>query len=124
MAAFDEWFAELPEPQATSLAAMRDLLDELLPEAEHAMSYGAPAWTVDGVAVAGLSSATRHWSYLPHSGTVTAALADTLASYDVSKGAVRVPADRALPRRLVRALLRARQAEIAQPRASTRRPSR
>lgn len=96
---------------------MRDLLDDLLPTAEHAMSYGVPAWTVDGARVAGLSSAKAHWSYLPHSGTVTAALAEELGAYDVSKGAVKVPADRTLPRPLVRALLRTRQAEIAQQRA-------
>ena len=123
MTAFDDWFAALPEPQATTLAAMRDLLDALLPTAEHAMSYGAPAWTVDGATVAGLSSAKAHWSYLPHSGTVTAALGEELAGYGVSKGAVRVPADRTLPRALVRKLLAARQTEIAQP-GATRRPRR
>lgn len=124
MTAFDDWFSALPEPQATTLAAMRDLLDAVLPAAEHTMSYGVPAWTVDGARVAGLSSAKAHWSYLPHSGTVTATLAKELAGYDVSKGAVRVPADRTLPRPLVRALVRARQAEIAQPRAKAPRPSR
>lgn len=113
MADVDDWFAALPEPQATTLAAMRRLLDELLPGADHVMSYGAPGWSVDGTVVAGLSSSAGHWSYLPHSGTVTATLADRLRDYRTSRGAVRVPAGDTLPRDLVAALLAARTAEVA-----------
>jgi uncharacterized protein YdhG (YjbR/CyaY superfamily) len=47
------------------------------------------------------------------SGSITAELADVLAGYDTTKGAVRFPADAPLPREILAALLDARRAEIA-----------
>ena len=47
------------------------------------------------------------------SGSITAELADELADYDTTKGAVRFPADTPLPPEVIAALVRARRAEIA-----------
>lgn len=91
---------------------MRRRILTVIPGAEQGISYAAPAFRVDGVAVAGLSAAARHLSYLPHSGTVVATLASALAGYHTSKGAIRFPIDEPLPADLVRALVAARLAEI------------
>lgn len=108
----DAYIAQQPEPQRSSLTAMRALLGGLLPRAEEAMAYGAPAWTVDGTAVAGLSGSAKHWSYLPHSGSVVATLGETLSAYETSKGAIKVPAGETLKKPLVKKLVAARLAEL------------
>ncbi len=108
----DAYIAQQPEPQRSNITAMRALIGSLLPRAEEAIAYGAPAWTVDGIAVAGLSGSAKHWSYLPHSGSVVATLGDALAAYETSKGAVKVPAGATLPKPLVKKLIGARLDEV------------
>lgn len=118
-AEIDAYLAGLDEPHRSTLAALRDLLVEVLPDAEQGMSYAAPAFRVAGRPVAGFSAAARHVSYLPHSGTVLTALAErdpgTLAGVAWSKGAVRLPPDAPPPRALIEALVAARLEELARP---------
>ncbi len=84
---------------------MRSTLRDLLLDASEALSYGMPAFLVDGKPVAGYAWAKRHCSYYPHSGAVLPELADELHGYDWSKGALRFPTDESLPRELVARLV-------------------
>jgi uncharacterized protein YdhG (YjbR/CyaY superfamily) len=104
----DAYLAAQPEPQRATLAAMRGIIGGLVPRAEEGIAYGAPAWRVDGTAIAGITGSARHCSYLPHSGEVVALLGDALAGYDVAKGTVRFAVGTPLPRALVRRLLTTR----------------
>lgn len=113
MTGIDAWVAQQAEPQRTGLARAAAVIRDLLPGAEEATTYGLPAWKVDGSNVAGLACARGHWSYVPFSGAVTETLGEALAGYEVTKGTVRVPADAALPKALVRQLVRARLAELS-----------
>ncbi len=54
----------------------------------------------------------HHCSYLPMSGSVTAALAEELSGYETTKGSVKFPADAPLPEPILRALVDARLAEL------------
>lgn len=108
----DDYLAGVEEPGRGTLDALRRTILELLPEAEQGVSYGVPVFRVDGRPVAGFSAARRHLSYLPHSGSVLAALGDRIAGYGASKGALRFPPDAPLPADLVADLIAARQREI------------
>jgi uncharacterized protein YdhG (YjbR/CyaY superfamily) len=108
----DAYLAELDEPKRSTLAAVRDTIVELLPEAEPCIAYGAPAFKVGGKTVAGLAASDAHLSYLPHSGDVLGSLQDDLAGYRWSKGALRFAIDEPLPRRLVEKLIDARMREL------------
>lgn len=107
----DAYIAALDEPRRSTLEHMRQEVLAVVPTAEQGISYGVPVFRVDGVAVAGLSAARGHLSYLPHSGSVVAALGAALDGHPHSKGAVRFPVDQPLPGDLVRALIEARLAE-------------
>lgn len=102
----------LDEPARTTLAAVRDTILELQPDAEPCLSYGAPAFKVQGRAIAGLTASKGHLSYLPHSGSVLETLGDEVAGYQTSKGALRFPLDTPLPKPLVEKLLDARLHEL------------
>jgi uncharacterized protein YdhG (YjbR/CyaY superfamily) len=108
----DDYLAEAPEPQRSTLQVLRSTLRELLPEAQEALSYGMPAVIYEGRPVAGYAWAKRHCSYYPHSGTVLTALADVLDAYDWSKGTLRFPVDAPLPRELVARLVEVRLADL------------
>jgi uncharacterized protein YdhG (YjbR/CyaY superfamily) len=61
-----------------------------------------------GKTIAGFAAFKNHVSYLPHSGSVFPELADELAGYAKSTGALRFPIDRPLPRDLVHKLVAVR----------------
>jgi uncharacterized protein YdhG (YjbR/CyaY superfamily) len=96
-----------PEPQRSTLRALRFTLRELLPNATEALSYGVPACVVNGKPVAGYAWARRHCS-CPHPSAVLTELIHQLERYDCSKGTLRFPTDGPLPRELVARLVAAR----------------
>ncbi|HUR55398.1 MAG TPA: DUF1801 domain-containing protein, partial [Gemmataceae bacterium] len=69
----DEYLAALDDTKRTTLETLRRTILELVPDAEETMSYGMPAFKLDGKAVAGFAAFKRHLSYVPHSGSVLTA---------------------------------------------------
>lgn len=113
----DAHLAALPQPQRDTLTALRDTLRELLPDAEECLSYGMPCFKIGGKAVAGFDAFKAHCSYFPHSGSVVGRVTGIPAWCSApSKGTLQFPVDRPLPKALVKRLVQARQAEIAEKR--------
>jgi len=83
----------------------------ILPEAEQCISYGLPAFKLQGKVVAGFAAFKSHLSYLPHSGSVIAQLATETEGYTKTKGSLHFPFDEPLPSELVKKLLDTRIAE-------------
>ena len=108
----DEYLARLEPPKRETLEALRRSILAVVPDAEEGLSYGAPAFRVRGKLVAGFTAAKDHLSYLPHSGTVLAALPDDVAGYRTSKGALAFEPATPLPDPLVTTLIRARLREL------------
>lgn len=110
----DEYLAGAPEPQRSTLMSLRAMLTSLLPDAVEGISYGVPAFLVEGKPVAGYAHAKRHCSYFPHSGSVLAQVeSGLLEGYDWSKGTLRFPVDRVPSEELVRRLIELRLAMLA-----------
>ena len=107
----DRYLEALEEPKRGTLEALRRSILEVVPEAEQGISYGMPAFKVEGRTVAGFAAFKHRLSYLPHSGSVLATLADDVAAYETSKGSLRFAVDKPLPRQLVKKLVRARMRE-------------
>ncbi|MFC0438260.1 iron chaperone [Kutzneria buriramensis] len=108
----DAYLAELAEPQRRTLQRLRSDIRGLLPDAQECISYGMPAFKVDGRVVAGFAAFTKHLSYLPHSGSVLAELGDDLADYEHTKSSLHFSHDQPLLKALVRKLIRARLRQI------------
>ncbi len=105
----DEYLNSVPEPQQTTLRDLRATLLSILPEGDEGISYGVPAISIGGKAVAGYSYAKRHCSYFPHSGSVLNMIdPERLEGYDWSKGTLRFPVDQPLDEGLVRELVKVR----------------
>jgi len=108
----DRYLATLTEPKRSTLEAVRRSIMEVVPEAEQCISYGMPAFKVEGKAVAGFAAFKNHLSYLPHSSSVFSMLPDETAPYKASKGALQFAIDTPLPKRLVKKLVIARMREL------------
>lgn len=118
----DAYLAALSPEQRATLEKVRTAIRAAAPRAEEGMSYGMPAF-IQGRPVAGYGASAKHCAFYPMSGTVISTLAEDLAGYDTSKGAIRFPIGKPPPATLVRKLVKARLAEIAAaktPAANTR----
>jgi len=108
----EEYLEAAPEPHRSTLITLRAMLRELLPDATEAMSYGVPAFKVEGRAIAGYAYHKHHCGYYPHSESVLAELGEDLTGFDWSRGTLRFPIDDPLPQPLVARLVAARLAEL------------
>jgi uncharacterized protein YdhG (YjbR/CyaY superfamily) len=105
----DEYLAALDEPKRGTLESLRVTIIEIVPEAEQCISYGIPAFRLNGKVIAGFAAFKSHLSYFPHSGSVLPELADDLVGYTASKGTLRFAVDMPLPKALVKKLIAVRQ---------------
>ncbi len=112
MKTIDAYLAALAPPQRAALERVRRTIAAAAPGAQEGWSYGLPAFLLDGKPIAGFAAHAGHCSYYPMSGSVVASLAEDLAAFETSKGAIRFTPDAALPAGLVRKLVKARIAEL------------
>jgi uncharacterized protein YdhG (YjbR/CyaY superfamily) len=104
-AEIDSYLDALEEPKRSTLAALRQTIASILPDAEQGISYGMPAFKVRGKTVAGFAAFKNHLSYLPHSGSVFPELAAELSDYTTSSGSLHFSTDTPLPEALVAKLI-------------------
>src|SRR5262249_23510103 len=109
----DAYLTALDEPKRSTLEALRRSIKAAVPAAEECISYGMPAFRLDGKVVAGFAAFKNHLAYLPHSGEVLARLGDRLDGYERTTGSLHFPIDDPLPDDLVRSLVEAKLAILA-----------
>ena len=103
-----------PEPHRATMLEMRDRILQIVPEAEELVSYGMPAFKIDGGVVAGLLANKKHVGYYPFSGSILQLFPTELAKYSITKSAIHVPIDKPLSKALIRKLIKARIAQMAE----------
>src|SRR5262249_46820000 len=87
---------------------LRKTIKAIVPKAEECISYGLPAFRLDGRPLVAFGAAANHCAFYPMSGSTVAAHRAALKDYDTSKGSIRFQEDRPLPVALVRKLVKAR----------------
>ena len=97
--------AVAPDKRAL-LERLRRTIKAAVPTAEECISYGLPAFRLDGRMLVWFGAAAHHCAIYP--GAVVADLADRLRDFDTSKGTVRFTPEKPLPASVVRMLLKAR----------------
>jgi uncharacterized protein YdhG (YjbR/CyaY superfamily) len=107
----DEYLASQRPEYRAALQKVRQAVHAAAPGAEECISYGIPAFRVNGKLIAAFKAAANHCSFHPMSGDTVATLTAELAGYDTSKGTVRFAARAGLPATLVRKLVKTRMAE-------------
>lgn len=117
-AAVTAYIAAAPEPARTRLRRLRAAIRRAVPGAEERMAYGLATWHL-GEHLIHLGAFAHHVGVYPGPAAIVA-FADALASYPTSKGALRLPHDRALPVALVARLARWRAAQARGRRRTTR----
>jgi len=116
----DAYLANSSADQRAVLQKIRVTIRAAAPRAEECISYGLPAFRLDGKPLVAFGATGKHCAFYPMSGTTVAAHAKELARFETSKGTIRFQADDPLPAALVRRLVKARIAENA---AKVRKPA-
>ena len=107
-AAVKKHYATAPSPHRETMLEMRDRILEIIPQAEEVVSYGMPAFKVEGTVVAGLLANKNHVGYYPFSGSILVNFPEELAKYKTTKSAIHVPVEKPLSKTLLCKLIRAR----------------
>lgn len=110
----DEYLAGQSAENRAALLKLRRAIRAAAPEAKECISYAMPVFRLDGKLIAGFRAAASHCSFHPMSGATVATLRAALAKYDTSPGTIRFSARAPLPAPLVRKLVKARIAELAE----------
>lgn len=109
----DAYLAALPQDQRVALDKLRQQILALAPGAEECISYGQPAFRLDGRLLVALGATAEHCALYPLSSSWIKAHHDDLKGYPTSKGTIRFQADKPLPVPLVRRLVKERVAQNA-----------
>lgn len=106
------YFDSLPPAIRTHLQKLRATIRSTVPAAEEVISYGIPAFKLDGRILVWYAAWKAHSSLYPIGPSLLRAHGDGADQYDSSKGTIRFPLTEPPPVGLIRRLVRARVAEL------------
>ncbi|HEX4825804.1 MAG TPA: DUF1801 domain-containing protein [Candidatus Polarisedimenticolaceae bacterium] len=104
----DEYLADVEPEKRRALGALRKTIKKLYPGVEECISYGIPAFRLNGKLLVWFGAGAHHCALYP--GGVVETMNDELRGYETSKGTVRFPPGKPLPAVLVKKLIDARLA--------------
>lgn len=100
----DEYIAAQNEAAQPRLRELRSVIRAAIPEAEERISWSMPTYW-KGKNLIHFAAAKKHLGLYPGDEAITV-FAEELSAYDVSKGTIRLPYDRALPTALIQKIAR------------------
>ena len=108
----DEFLAHVSADKRAALEKLRRTIRAAVPKAEECISYGVPAFRLDGKLLVAYGAGAKHCAFYPGAHPIEVHK-DELKAYSTSKGTIRFSADSPLPVALVRKLVKTRIVEHA-----------
>ena len=112
MSAMDDYLDTLAPDQRAALARVREIVAELVPDAQEGRSYGMPAFIYAGRPLLGFRAAQKHLSIFPFSPAAIEAVSERLDGFDLAKGTIRFTPGQPVPEAILADLIQVRQREI------------
>jgi len=107
----DDYIAGFPPETQGVLQRMRTIISESAPGAVETMSYGIPAFDLQGKHLVHFGGFAKHVGFYP-TPTGTEAFKEELSRFKSGKGSVQFPLDQPLPEALIRRMVEFREGEI------------
>jgi uncharacterized protein YdhG (YjbR/CyaY superfamily) len=106
------YIAAQPAAARAALKRVRGTIRKAMPKAEEVISYGIPAYRLNGRVAIFFAGWKQHYSIYPAIDGLAEAFKDELASYEISKGTIRFPLSDPVPVKLIERIgkFRAKQA--------------
>jgi uncharacterized protein YdhG (YjbR/CyaY superfamily) len=102
----DDYIAGFPDAVQKKLAQMRATIKKVAPKAEEVISYGMPAYKLNGMLV-WFGAHTNHVGLYPRVSAIEV-FKKELEPYKCSKGAIQFPLDKPLPVALIAKIVKYR----------------
>jgi len=108
----DDYLAGVNGDRRGALEKLRKAIHAAAPKAEECISYGIPAFRLNGRLLVGFGAWANHCSFYPMSSTTLRKFQCDVEDFQTSKGTLRFSPDKPLPASFVKKLVQARIAEI------------
>src|SRR5947208_16204015 len=95
-ATIDEYLASVGPDQRALLQKLRETIRAVAPNVEERISYGIPAFRLNGRSLVFFGAWVNDWSFYRGSSTTLKNFRDDLKGFQVRKGAVRFSLDKAV----------------------------
>jgi uncharacterized protein YdhG (YjbR/CyaY superfamily) len=103
--AIDIYLADMPAEKRAVLEALRERIRAIVPDAQEVISYGIPAFGVDGKVVIGFKANKNDYSIYPFSGGAADRFAEELQGRTVTSGSIHFTPDDPIPDDLLRRII-------------------
>ena len=108
----DRYISGLPADVRPVLERVRSTIRKAVPKAEEAISYGIPAFKLNGRTIIYFAGWKQHYSIYPSNDRLVARFKDELEPYEVNgKGTIRFPLAKPIPVKLIAGIARFRAKE-------------
>jgi uncharacterized protein YdhG (YjbR/CyaY superfamily) len=107
----DQYIAAFPPDVQAILEKIRALIREEAPDAQEAMKYGIPTFTLNKGNLVHFGAFPKHIGFYPTPSGIEA-FKDELSGYNGAKGSVQFPLDKDIPYDLIRRITEFRVKEI------------
>jgi uncharacterized protein YdhG (YjbR/CyaY superfamily) len=116
----DEYLASVKADQRSALEKLRRAIRAAAPSVEETISYGIPAFRLNGRALVFFGAWAKHCAFYPGSSASLKKFRSDLKGFQISKGTIRFSPDNPLPVALVKKLVKARVAQIGDDRTRSK----
>jgi uncharacterized protein YdhG (YjbR/CyaY superfamily) len=106
-----EYLAGVNADQRVALEKLRKTIRTVAPNAEECISYGIPAFRLNGRSLVFFGAWTNHCSFYPGSSTTLKEFREDLKGFQITKGTICFSPENPIPIALVKKLVKARIAE-------------
>src|SRR5437867_8696044 len=107
----DEYLASVNANHRDALQKIREAIHAVAPNAEECISYGIPAFRLNGRSLVFFGAWANHCALYPGSSTTLKNFRGDLKGFQISKGTIRFSPDNPLPITLIKKLVKARISE-------------
>src|SRR5437667_12764045 len=108
----DDYLATVNADDRAILEKLRKTIHAVAPKAEECMSYGIPAFRLNGRSLVFFGAWANHCAFYPGSSATLKKFRNDVKAFQTSKGTIRFSPDSPLPATMVKKLVKARLVEV------------
>jgi uncharacterized protein YdhG (YjbR/CyaY superfamily) len=105
---FDEYLAGANADQRIALEKLRKTIHAVAPKVEECISYGIPAFRLNGRSLVFFGAWANHCAFYPGSSATLKKFRGDLKGFQITKGTIRFSPDNPIPIALLKKLIKAR----------------
>ena len=118
----DEYISAFPAEIQKILEQVRKTIQQAAPEADETISYGMPAYKLNGKPLVYFAAFKNHIGFYA-TPTGHEAFAEELSNYKQGKGSVQFPLDKPMPFELITRIVKFRKQELQQKALKSKKPA-